>query len=40
MVDEVLRVLAPKAGDVAVDATLGFGGHARVILERIQPAAG
>ena len=37
MVDEVLRVLAPKPGDVAVDCTLGFGGHARAILERIQP---
>jgi 16S rRNA (cytosine1402-N4)-methyltransferase len=37
MVEEVLLALAPKAGDVAVDATLGFGGHARAILERIQP---
>ncbi len=37
MVDEVLRVLAPKPGDIAVDCTLGFGGHARAILERIQP---
>ena len=37
MVDEVLEALAPTPGDVAVDATLGFGGHARTILERIQP---
>jgi 16S rRNA (cytosine1402-N4)-methyltransferase len=37
MVEEVLLALAPKAGDVAVDATLGFGGHARAILERIHP---
>jgi 16S rRNA (cytosine1402-N4)-methyltransferase len=37
MVDEVLRALAPRPGDVAVDCTLGFGGHARTILERIQP---
>ena len=37
MVAEVLQALAPMAGDVAVDCTLGFGGHARVILERIQP---
>jgi 16S rRNA (cytosine1402-N4)-methyltransferase len=37
MVEEILRLLAPKAGDVAVDCTLGFGGHARAILERIAP---
>src|SRR3981081_263830 len=37
MVEEVLHALAPKAGDVAVDCTLGFGGHARAILGRIQP---
>ena len=37
MVEDVLCRLAPKAGDVAVDATLGGGGHARAILERIQP---
>ena len=37
MVEEVLRVLAPKPGDVAVDCTLGGGGHARALLDRIQP---
>ncbi len=37
MVDEVLGCLRPKAGDVAVDCTLGGGGHARAILERLQP---
>ena len=37
MVEEVLQALAPEPGDVAVDCTLGFGGHARAILERIQP---
>ena len=37
MVDEVLRCLRPEAGDVAVDCTLGGGGHAQAILERVQP---
>ena len=37
MVAEVLAVLAPKPGEIAVDCTLGYGGHAEAILERIQP---
>jgi 16S rRNA (cytosine1402-N4)-methyltransferase len=37
MVDEVLRCLRPAAGDIAVDCTLGGGGHAQAILERVQP---
>ncbi len=37
MVAEVLQALAPRPGDVAVDGTIGFGGHARAILDRIQP---
>lgn len=37
MVDEILAVLEPRRGDVAVDCTLGFGGHARAMLERILP---
>jgi 16S rRNA (cytosine1402-N4)-methyltransferase len=37
MVAEVLEALSPRPGDVAVDGTIGFGGHARAILDRIQP---
>ncbi len=37
MVTEVLEALAPKPGEVAVDCTLGFGGHAQELLARIQP---
>jgi len=37
MVEEVLRVLAPRSGEVAIDGTLGYGGHTRAILECIRP---
>jgi 16S rRNA (cytosine1402-N4)-methyltransferase len=37
MVAEILEVLAPKPGEVAVDCTLGYGGHAQEILPRLQP---
>jgi len=37
MVTEILEVLAPAPGKIAVDCTLGYGGHAREILARIQP---
>jgi 16S rRNA (cytosine1402-N4)-methyltransferase len=37
MVAEILRVLSPKPGEVAVDCTLGYGGHAQEILPRLQP---
>lgn len=37
MVTEILAVLAPQPGEVAVDCTLGYGGHAREILAHIQP---
>jgi 16S rRNA (cytosine1402-N4)-methyltransferase len=37
MVAEILGVLAPKPGEVAVDCTLGYGGHAQEIISRITP---
>ncbi len=37
MVAEILEVLHPQPGDIAVDGTLGYGGHAREILARILP---
>ncbi len=37
LLDHVLRVLAPRPGQVIVDCTLGLGGHAAAILERIRP---
>lgn len=37
MVREILEILAPQPGEIAVDATLGFGGHAREILPVIIP---
>jgi 16S rRNA (cytosine1402-N4)-methyltransferase len=37
MVAEILEVLAPQPGEVAVDCTLGYGGHAQEILAKILP---
>lgn len=37
MVSEILDVLAPKPGEIAVDCTLGYGGHTREILCRLLP---
>jgi len=37
MVAEILAVLAPLPGEIAVDCTLGYGGHARELLARLQP---
>lgn len=34
---EILETLAPKPGETAVDATLGYGGHSREILKRLLP---
>jgi len=37
MVAEILRVLGPRPGDVAVDCTVGYGGHARALLAAVRP---
>jgi 16S rRNA (cytosine1402-N4)-methyltransferase len=37
MVAEILDVLALQPGELAVDCTLGFGGHAKELLTRITP---
>lgn len=37
MVDEVVECLRPQPGALVVDCTLGGGGHAAALLERIQP---
>jgi 16S rRNA (cytosine1402-N4)-methyltransferase len=37
MVSEILHALKPNPGDTAVDCTLGYGGHASMLLEAIQP---
>jgi 16S rRNA (cytosine1402-N4)-methyltransferase len=35
LLDEVVRALEPQPGGCFVDCTLGYGGHARALLERI-----
>src|SRR5258708_4618942 len=37
MVAEILEVLALQPGEIAVDCTLGYGGHAREILPKLIP---
>lgn len=37
LVDEIVRCLRPAPGETAIDCTLGGGGHARAILERLRP---
>ena len=37
MVEEILAVLQPRPGNLAVDCTLGYGGHAEALLARLQP---
>ncbi len=36
-VQEILHWLAPKPGNIGLDATLGYGGHAQALLPRIAP---
>lgn len=36
-VNEILQLLNPQPGEVGLDATLGFGGHAQEILPRLLP---
>ena len=38
LVEEILAFLDPRPGQRALDATLGYGGHAARILARIQPS--
>ena len=37
MAAEILDALAPNPGDIAIDCTLGFGGHAQEIIPLIRP---
>jgi len=37
LIAEILEALDPQPGETGVDCTLGYGGHARAILQRLQP---
>src|SRR5918998_4494422 len=37
LADELLAALDPRPGQVVVDCTLGAGGHARMVAERLGP---
>ncbi|MSR65461.1 MAG: 16S rRNA (cytosine(1402)-N(4))-methyltransferase RsmH [Verrucomicrobiae bacterium] len=36
-VQEIMEILAPKEGEVAVDCTLGYGGHSMRLLPKLMP---
>ena len=36
--EEILQLLAPQPGEVGLDATLGFGGHAQELLAKVLPS--
>lgn len=38
MLDEVIEWLAPRPGQIIVDGTLGAGGHARRLAEKVSPS--
>jgi 16S rRNA (cytosine1402-N4)-methyltransferase len=37
LVREILEILKPAPGDIVVDGTLGYGGHASELLKAVQP---
>ena len=37
LLDQILRAVAPRRGQVIVDCTVGLGGHSAALLERIAP---
>ena len=37
LLDQVVRVLSPKIGEMYLDGTAGYGGHAAAIMDRIGP---
>src|SRR5262249_27386184 len=37
MPHEVMHYLAPEPGQISVDATVGAGGHTRLLAERVSP---
>jgi len=37
LIAEILEALDPQPGETVVDCTLGYGGHARAMLQRLQP---